>query len=372
MRVVWMCRVFMCAGGTCGERGCATSEMPLAQSARPARRPIWAANSGRNSPHQDTLTPTFSNRRPRAPRRRRPRAGPTAGARSAGRQPLALRPAVIALELFERGAHAITQRLEPGSRALAQIGQVRSVSSCPIPSMHPSVVETDVLMKRPAKATGRHLGAGGEAAGLAERLAEHDGERRDHVERAPALRHGHAHTRPPTAPCPARRCSRARPAGRRLRDTRQRGAGARRGGQKHQPAAAGAPPRLERRPGREALDRRVAQIVEADPAQPPLIPHETAWLDDQSGTSSTRRDAWRPRWPRCRVGTGRCAWLLAQDLRFLRQYAPLCQHPCALGEALLDVLHGGMATGERWPWPRWQLRMSGSKTRGRVATFSTC
>jgi hypothetical protein len=41
-----------------------------------------------------------------------------------GREPVALRPAVFVLEPLERGADAIAQRLEPGARALAQLGQV--------------------------------------------------------------------------------------------------------------------------------------------------------------------------------------------------------------------------------------------------------
>jgi hypothetical protein len=54
-------------------------------------------------------------------------------------------------------------------------------------------------------------------------------------------------------------------------------------------SGAGVTPRLERRPGREALDRCIAQIVEADPAQPALIPHEPAWLDDQQRHIEARR-----------------------------------------------------------------------------------
>ena len=62
-----MWRVFMCAGGTWGERGWATSEMPLAQKRGSSAAPgICAANSGASSPHTvETLTPTFSNTRPR-------------------------------------------------------------------------------------------------------------------------------------------------------------------------------------------------------------------------------------------------------------------------------------------------------------------
>ena len=82
--VVWMCRVFMCAGGTCGERGCVTTEMPLAQKRASRSAPgICAANSGANSPHTvDTLTPTFSNARPRS----RAITPPPPSARSHGRR----------------------------------------------------------------------------------------------------------------------------------------------------------------------------------------------------------------------------------------------------------------------------------------------
>ena len=46
-----MWRVFMCAGGTCGERRCATSEMPLAQNRPSSSAPgICRRNSGLNSP----------------------------------------------------------------------------------------------------------------------------------------------------------------------------------------------------------------------------------------------------------------------------------------------------------------------------------
>ena len=62
-----MKRVFMCTAGTLGERMCATSEMPEAW-----KRGSWSApgiclrNSGLNSPYTvETLTPTFSNTRPR-------------------------------------------------------------------------------------------------------------------------------------------------------------------------------------------------------------------------------------------------------------------------------------------------------------------
>src|SRR5258707_3892342 len=57
----------MCAAGTLGERRCATSEMPEAKKRGSCSAPgIWARNSGLNSPNTvETLTPTFSNTRPR-------------------------------------------------------------------------------------------------------------------------------------------------------------------------------------------------------------------------------------------------------------------------------------------------------------------
>ena len=57
----------MCTAGTLGERRCATSEMPVAKKRGSCSAPgICLRNSGLNSPNTvETLTPTFSNTRPR-------------------------------------------------------------------------------------------------------------------------------------------------------------------------------------------------------------------------------------------------------------------------------------------------------------------
>ena len=62
-----MWRVFMCTAGTLGERMWATSEMPVAKKRGSCSAPgICLRNSGLNSPNTvETLTPTFSNTRPR-------------------------------------------------------------------------------------------------------------------------------------------------------------------------------------------------------------------------------------------------------------------------------------------------------------------
>jgi hypothetical protein len=51
--------------------------------------------------------------------------------------------------------------------------------------------------------------------------------------------------------------------------------------EKHEPLAGGAAGRIERRPGRKSGEAGVAQIVETDPAQAPLVPDEAAGLDDR-------------------------------------------------------------------------------------------
>ncbi len=65
---VTIIRVFMCAAGASGERGCTTTEMPEAQkrpsSAAPGMR---ARKASENSPATvETLTPAFSSTRPRS------------------------------------------------------------------------------------------------------------------------------------------------------------------------------------------------------------------------------------------------------------------------------------------------------------------
>ena len=62
-----MWRVFMWTAGTSGERICATSDTPLAQKRGSSLAPgISLRNSAENSPDTvETLTPTFSNTRPR-------------------------------------------------------------------------------------------------------------------------------------------------------------------------------------------------------------------------------------------------------------------------------------------------------------------
>ena len=61
-----MWRVFMWTAGTCGERRCATSEMPLAQKPPLSPAPgICLRNSSLKVPNTvEMLTPTFSNTRP--------------------------------------------------------------------------------------------------------------------------------------------------------------------------------------------------------------------------------------------------------------------------------------------------------------------
>ena len=121
----------MCAGGTCGERRCATSEMPLAQKRAVRSAPgICAANSGANSPQTvETLTPTFSNTRPRMQGHHAAAAArpvPGLALEAAGRQPVALAARGSRPRSLECGADAIAQLLEPGTRALAQIASGRA------------------------------------------------------------------------------------------------------------------------------------------------------------------------------------------------------------------------------------------------------
>ena len=52
-------------------------------------------------------------------------------------------------------------------------------------------------------------------------------------------------------------------------------------GEKDQPLAGAAAGRVERRPGGKSGEAGVAQIVETDPAQAPLVPDEAAGLHDR-------------------------------------------------------------------------------------------
>ena len=127
-----MWRVFMCAGGACGERRCATSEMPLAQNRPSASAPgIWPRNSGLNSPQTvETFTPTFSNTRPRMiADHAAAAAGPVPGLPlEPARRQVGVRGAgIVVLDRLEGGADPVAQLLEPGAgRLAARCGRRRS------------------------------------------------------------------------------------------------------------------------------------------------------------------------------------------------------------------------------------------------------
>ena len=134
-----MKRVFMCTAGTCGERMCATSEMPERMEARVlvgagdllAELRAELAVHGRDVDADLLEHPAAHDRHHAAAAvlaRLAALALPGLALEAAGRQ-VGVRAGELGLDLLELGADAVAQRFEPGARvgfALIEVGHARA------------------------------------------------------------------------------------------------------------------------------------------------------------------------------------------------------------------------------------------------------
>ena len=164
-------RVFMCAAGTFGLRGCAISDTPDAQKRGSSSAPgIWLRNSGANSPCTvEVWMPAFSNTRPlqQAHHAAAARRAGVVGARpglaheaAGGRSRQRRTRRQVGLHRLERRAQVVAQRLEPGARRRVPGCQVcmRIRSACDIASATSRVHLRAARAPRPLAGRGRAWG----------------------------------------------------------------------------------------------------------------------------------------------------------------------------------------------------------------------
>ena len=166
----------MCTAGTLGERMCATSEMPVAKKRGSCSAPgICLRNSGLNSPNTvETLTPTFSNTRPRMSDMVPPPRSSPSGPASRCHVLRSKRPGGSSRWVPESSS---SMRLEFGADAIAQALRTRRA---PPPC-------AGRRWRRRAAWCGVSVGERIESCGLAKGLAQYHCRRQRDIERAQAL-----------------------------------------------------------------------------------------------------------------------------------------------------------------------------------------